>query len=130
MTNDATNNQVVVLNRGADGRLTPAGSFPTGGQGSKTFENSANGLILGEQSPNNLNGSYKYLCATNTGSNSISVFRTTNSGLELVETEPSGGDHPFSVTKHNNLLYVLNGGTTNCRGGTPTITGFTVGAKG
>lgn len=31
MTNDATNNQVVVLNRGADGRLTPAGSFPTGG---------------------------------------------------------------------------------------------------
>lgn len=132
MTNDATNNQVVVLNRAADGTLTPAGAFPTGGRGSGTFENSANGLILGEQSPNNLNGSYKYLYATNAGSNSISVFRTQpqTDGLELVEVEPSGGDHPISVTVHHNLLYVLNGGTTNCSGGAPTISGFRVGPKG
>lgn len=38
MTNDVTNNQVVVLNRGADGRLTPAGSFPTGGQESERLK--------------------------------------------------------------------------------------------
>jgi len=130
MTNDATDNQVVVLARGADGLLTPAGSFATGGRGSGTFENSANGLILGEQSPNNLNGSYKYLYATNAGSNSISVFRTTNDGLELVETEPSGGDHPISVTVHDNLLYVLNGGATNCTGGAPSIVGFDIGPRG
>ena len=65
MTNDATNNQVVVLERAADGTLTPAGAFPTGGTGSGTFENSANGLIIGEQSHNNLNGGNKYLYATN-----------------------------------------------------------------
>lgn len=130
MTNDATANQVVVLNRAADGTLTPAGAFPTGGMGSGTFENSANGLILGEQSPNNLNGSYKYLYTTNAGSDSISVFRTTRDGLELVDVEPSGGDHPLSVTVRKNLLYVLNGGASNCSGGTPSISGFTVGPQG
>lgn len=130
MTNDGTRNEVVVLNRGADGLLAPAGSFATGGRGSGTFENSANGLILGEQSPNNLNGSLKFLYATNAGSNSISVFRTTAAGLELVEVEPSGGDHPISVTVHDNLLYVLNGGASNCSGGVPSISGFVVGPRG
>ena len=130
MTNDATDNQVVVLNRSADGTLTPGGSFPTGGRGSGTFENSANGLILGEQSPNNLNGSFKYLYATNAGSDSISVFRTQQDGLELVDVEPSNGDHPISVTVHNNLLYVLNGGASNCSGGAPSISGFRIMPRG
>lgn len=130
MTNDATRNEVVVLDRSADGTLTPAGSFETGGRGSGTFENSANGLILGEQSPNNLNGGNKYLYATNAGSNSITVFRTTNEGLEIADVEPSGGDHPISVTVHDNTLYVLNGGASNCSGGTPSIVGFRVGPQG
>lgn len=130
MTNDATKNTIVIFKRGADGLLTPAGAVPTGGRGSGTIENNANPLILGEQSPNNLNGSVRYLYAVNAGSNSISVFRTTQDGLERVDLEPSGGDHPISVTVHNNLLYVLNGGTTNCMGGTPSITGFTVSPKG
>ena len=130
MTNDATNNQVVVLNRSADGILTSAGSFPTGGLGSGTFENSANGLILGEQSPNNLNGSHKYLYATNAGSDNITVFRTTNGGLEITDVEPSGGDHPLSVTVHDNTLYVMNGGASNCSGGAPSITGFRVSPRG
>ncbi len=130
MTNDASNNQVVVLARGSDGRLTPAGSFPTGGTGSGTFENSANGLILGEQSPNNLNGSNKYLYATNAGSDDITVFRTTHDGLEITDREPSGGDHPISVTVHDNTLYVLNGGASNCSGGAPTISGFRISPRG
>jgi len=131
MTNDATDNQVVVLNRAADGTLTPAGSFSTGGTGSGTFENSANGLILGEQSPNNLNGGFHYLYATNAGSDSISVFDVNPDGtLELVEVEPSGGDHPISVTVRKHILYVMNGGASNCSGGAPTISGFRVGSKG
>lgn len=130
MTNDATDNAINVFARGADGRLSPMGSFPTGGRGSGTFENSANGLILGEQSPNNLNGGNKYLYATNAGSRSITVFRTVHDGLEIVDVEDSGGDHPISVTVHANLLYVLNGGTTNCSGGTPTISGFRIRSGG
>jgi 6-phosphogluconolactonase (cycloisomerase 2 family) len=131
MTNDATGNAINVFNRAADGTLTPAGSFSTGGLGSGTFENSANGLILGEQSPNNLNGGLNYLIATNAGSDSISVFDTRPDGsLELVDVEPSNGDHPISVTVRKHLVYVMNGGASNCSGGTPTITGFTLGAKG
>ncbi len=122
MTNDATINEVVVLNRAADGTLTPAGSFATGGMGSGTFENSANGLILSEQSPNNIGGSFNYLFATNAGSNSISVFDVQPDGsLVLVDVEPSGGDHPISVTARRNLLYVMNGGASNCSGGTPSM---------
>ena len=131
MTNDATINEVVVLNRAADGTLTPAGSFATGGMGSGTFENSANGLILSEQSPNNIGGSFHYLFATNAGSDDISVFDVNPDGtLTLVDVEPSGGDHPISVTVRRNLLYVMNGGASNCSGGAPSISGFRVGAKG
>lgn len=131
MTNDPSDNQVVAFHRAADGTLTPAGSFATGGRGSGTFENSANGLILGEQSPNNLNGGFHYLFATNAGSNSISVFEARPDGsLRLTDVEPSGGDHPISVTARRNLLYVMNGGSSNCTGGAPSITGFTVTANG
>lgn len=104
MTNDATNNTIVVLNRSADGTLAPRGSFPTGGQGSGTFENSANGLVLSEQSPNNLEGSLQYLFATNAGSDSISVLpiNPADGTLTVVDIEPSGGDHSISVTARRN----------------------------
>jgi hypothetical protein len=132
MTNEATGNRVMVYNRASNGKLTPGKTIATGGLGSGTFENSANGLILSEQSPNNLNGSLRYVFATNAGSNSISVFAVdaNTNGLKLRDVEPSNGDHPISVTFRNNLVYVLNGGTTNCTGGTPTITGFTLSSKG
>lgn len=130
MTNDPTNNEIVAFGRGTDGILTPAGSFSTGGRGSGLFEQSANGLILGEQSPNNLGGSYKFLYATNAGSNSISVFRVESDGLELVDVEPSNGDHPISVTVHHDVVYVLNGGSAQCTGGTPNITGFRASPRG
>ncbi len=130
MTNDPTNNEVTAYQRDADGLLTPAGTFSTGGQGSGVFEQSANSLILDEQSPNNLNGGYKFLFATNAGSNTISVFRVRPDGLELVDQQPSGGTHPMSVTFRKNVLYVLNGGNVQCTGGQSNISGFNVGPSG
>lgn len=130
MTNDPINNEVTAYQRDTDGLLTPAGTFSTGGQGSGVFEQSANSLILGEQSPNNLNGGSKFLFATNAGSNTISVFRVRPDGLELVDQQPSGGNHPMSVTSRKNVLYVLNGGNVQCTGGQPNITGFDVGPGG
>lgn len=94
------------------------------------FEQSANSLILDEQSPNNLNGGYKFLFATNAGSNTISVFRVKPDGLELVDQQSSGGNHPMSVTFRKNVLYVMNGGNVQCTGGQPNITGFNVGPGG
>lgn len=136
MTNDSTNNEVVAFGRGSDGRLTPAGSFPTGGTGSGTIEDSANGLVLanrsGESSPNNLQGTARFLFATNAGSDSISVFRVEPDGLKLVDVEPSNGDRPTSVTVSKGVVYVMNSGGFMCSGttGEPSITGFRLDERG
>jgi len=64
------------------------------------------------------------LFAVNAGSNQISVLSISESGLDLVDVVDSGGTRPISLTAHDNLLYVLN------EGGTPNITGFTIGDDG
>jgi 6-phosphogluconolactonase len=131
MTNEATGNRIMVFNRASDGTLTPGESFSTGGQGSGTFENTAGGLVLTGQSPDNVGFGNQYLFATNAGSNSISVFRVHPDGtLTLADTKPSGGTHPISITFRKRVVYVLNGGVTQGSGGEPNISGFTVGAQG
>ncbi|HEY4660637.1 MAG TPA: beta-propeller fold lactonase family protein, partial [Terriglobales bacterium] len=66
----------------------------------------------------------QFLFAVNAASNEISVLRVGRSGLHLVDVVDSGGIRPISLTSYGNLLYVLN------EGGTPNITGFTVGDDG
>ena len=133
-TNEPTGNRIQTFSRAQDGTLTPGAAVPTGGTGSGGFEGSANGVVLasrgGESSPNNLTGSPNLLLATNTGSSSVSVFRTTGDGLDLLSVQSAGLNHPLSVTIHAGIVYVLNGGLSNCLGGLPTITGFTLESNG
>jgi len=84
----------------------------------------------GEVAPINLNGSSRFLLATNTGSGSVSVFLTRPDGLVLADVESAGLNHPISVTVSRGIVYVLNGGASNCLGGAPTITGFTLSQQG
>lgn len=131
MTNEVTGNRVMVFNRASDGMLTPAGSFPTGGTGSGTVENSAGGMVLTGQSPDNISGGNRYLFVTNTGSNSLSVFAVRpNGSLVLTDTHPSGGLRPTSVTYRKQVIYVLNTGGSQGTGTPPNITGFRVEARG
>jgi 6-phosphogluconolactonase len=148
MSNAREGNVVVAFSRAADGRLTEVGRFPTGGNGSGSFEDTANGMILGnaqgESSPNNLIDSSEFLFVTNAGSNSITVFRVNPEGLERVEVQNSGGEKPVSVTVNRGLLYVLHSGETeddlfdedgniipNCTTGElPSVTGFRVSSSG
>ena len=148
MSNAREGNVVVAFNRAPDGTLTEAGRFPTGGTGSGSFEDTSNGLVLGsaegESSPNNLIGASRLLFATNAGSNTISVFRVQQDGLELVEVENSGGEKPVSITVNNGVVYVLNSGEfindlfnadgeviPNCTtGNLPSVTGFRVSNDG
>lgn len=149
MSNARGGNEVAMFSRASDGMLTRVGSFPTGGTGSGSFEDSANGLVLGstqgESSPNNLIDTADLLFATNAGSNSITVFKVKKDGLERVEVQDSGGEKPVSVTVNHGLLYVLNSGETeddlfdadgnviaqNCTtGNLPSITGFKVNSDG
>ena len=131
MTNDPLANSITAFRRLADGTLDPVGTAPTGGRGTGTPEDSANGLILanenGESSPTNTKGAPTFLLALNGASDTISVFRNAPEGLELVETEGSGGTRPISITLSRGVAYVLNAGTPMCTGlgPQPNITGFT-----
>ncbi|MFL6504477.1 MAG: lactonase family protein, partial [Candidatus Udaeobacter sp.] len=118
-------NAVAVFRRSTDGHLTAAGQFSTGGAGDPVAIPpdppvdplaSQGALVFG---PGN-----QFLFAVNAASNEISVFSVGRSSLHLVDVVDSGGVRPISLTSYGNLLYVLN------EGGTPNITGFTVGADG
>src|SRR5215204_2153896 len=124
LTNQPSN-AVAAFDRAPDGTLTPAGMFSTGGSGNPVAQPgdpptdplaSQGALIL---SDNN-----KFLFAVNAGSNEISVLSIGKNSLTLVDKVSSGGVRPISLTVHENVLYVLN------EGGTPNITGFTVGDNG
>ena len=116
LTNVAGGNAVAMYSRGADGSLSWSGSVSTGGAGA--------GASLGSQGALALSDDGRWLFAVNAGSNDVSAFRVTPSGLELTGRVASGGIRPISVTVHGDVLYVLNAG------GDGNISGFRVGSDG
>ena len=104
---DATSgNHVVAYHRAADGALTPAGTYPTGGLG---------GVLGGSVVDHTASqGSLTYdpwhslLYAVNAGSNTVSVFAVSGDHLALRQVLGSGGTFPVSVAVHGDLVYVVN----------------------
>jgi 6-phosphogluconolactonase (cycloisomerase 2 family) len=114
-------NAIAVFNRAADGTLTSAGEFSTGGAGDPVPQGTDPVTDpLASQGALMLDQGNQFLFAVNAGSNQISVLRVGNNELTLVGVFDSGGVRPISLTLHQDLLYVLN------EGGTPNITGFTI----
>lgn len=101
-SNQSGGNAVLAFNRDSDGKLSPAGVFPTGGLGT--------GSGLGNQGAVTFSENGHYLYVVNAGSNDVSVFRVWNNRLTLVDVADSGGVQPISVTQRGNLVYVLNAG--------------------
>src|SRR6266481_5783349 len=97
ITNQVAGNAVAVFARSADGTLTPAGSFATGGTGT--------GVGLGSQGAVTLSGDGRLLFAVNAGSNDLSVFGVRPNGLSLLSRTASGGALPTSVTVSRNVVY-------------------------
>ena len=71
-----------------------------------------------------LNEDSRLLFAVNAGNNSISVFKVSGDSLALLDTVPSGGIEPISLTVRDDLVYVLNAS------GTPNISGFRIESEG
>ena len=115
LTNAAGGNAVAVYTRLADGSLSWSGSVATGGTGA--------GSSLGSQGAIALSDDGRRLFAVNAGSNDISAFQVTATGLSLTSRVASGGIRPISLTVHGDVLYVLNAGSDN-------ISGFGVGNDG
>lgn len=113
MTNAASNNQINAYVRLEDGSLAFAGAFSTGGNGS-------GGTVdpLHSQGSLKLSADHRLLFAVNAGSGTVSSFAVRGTNLFLLDTEPTGGSLPTSVTQAGDLVYVLNAG------GNGSVTGF------
>lgn len=121
LTNQPTGNSVIVFDRSADGTLTLAGSYPTGGTGTGAGDAFPTMVDpLGGQGAVALSRGNRLLFAVSAASNQVSAFAVDGDRLNLLNTISSGGKMPVSVAVHGNLVYVLNAG------GTPNITGFTI----
>jgi 6-phosphogluconolactonase len=112
-------NQVVMYNRDETGKLTIAGTYDTGGQGSGPSVRFA-GDGLGSAHSVQLSRDKKFLFVANAGSDSVSVFRVSPDGLELTDVQPTG-DFPNSIAQAGNKVYVLQNA-----GGPGAITGYTL----
>jgi 6-phosphogluconolactonase len=145
-TNDPAGNVVQKFDRSRDGKLTPAGTFSTGGAGLADLGGRQGAIELSEDEDT--------VYATNAGSNTVSVFRVrdhddddddddrrgrhsrgddddddgkghhSRDDLELIGTFPSGGVAPLSVDEQDGRVYVLNSG------GTPNVTAFSTARRG
>lgn len=116
LTNAPSGNAVVWYSRSVSGQLAWQGTFPTGGSGT--------GGGLGSEGAVVLSADDSVLLAVDAGSNQISAFQVTSSGLALTDTVDSGGVMPVSVTIFGGWVYVVNAG------GTPNIAGFWLAADG
>ena len=119
-SNDPAGNSVIAFDRAADGTLTQANTFLTGGLGTGTPLGNAGGMVLSSTG--------KRLLVVNAGSDDISVFKVHRDELKLKDQLASGGQHPISIAIRKDVVYVLNAGGQV--GGTDNISGFTLSKKG
>jgi len=109
-------NAVLAFAARPDGRLGPAHSYASGGAGA--------GTSLASQGEVAVSADGRHLVAVNAGSNSVTAFAVGDSGaLDRLDTVPSGGLMPVSVTIRGDLAYALNAGNN-------TIAGFRRGPAG
>jgi 6-phosphogluconolactonase (cycloisomerase 2 family) len=105
-TDNLSGNTIVAYDQAADGTLTQAGVYPTGGLGGQlsgsAVDHTASQGSLAYDSANHL------LYAVNAGSNTITAFAVRGDHLTRLQTISSGGTFPVSITVHGSQLYVLN----------------------
>jgi hypothetical protein len=120
-TDDLAHNAIIAYDRGADGRLTKAGTYATGGAGAAV----AGAVVdpLASQGSLTLDRRHGLLFAVNGGSDTVTVFGVDGSKLVRRQILPTHGVLPVSVGVSGDLVYVLN-----ARGG-GSITGFSIAGR-
>jgi hypothetical protein len=122
-TNELTGNNVVVFDRNAEGTLTRAGTYATGGNGGAALPGTESDHLASQGSLAYV-PEHRQLIAVNAGSNTVSAFRVQGDTLSLENVVSSGGQFPASVGAHDGLVYVLDSG------GDGTVQGFRLDADG
>jgi 6-phosphogluconolactonase (cycloisomerase 2 family) len=105
-TDGLTGNQVVAYHRSAEGTLTPAGIYPTGGTGGQLVGSVVDHLA--SQGSLSYDPAHALLYAVNAGSSTVSVFGISGDRLALRQVISSWGSFPVSIAVHGDLVYVLN----------------------
>ena len=118
-TNELGGNRIAVFDQGSDGRLTQAGSYPTGGLGGAALPGTESDH-LASQGSLAYDAEHQLLIAVNAGSDTVSTFHVKGDLLRLTGVIDSGGQFPASVAVHDRLVYVLNAG------GTGSVQGYTI----
>jgi 6-phosphogluconolactonase (cycloisomerase 2 family) len=121
-TDDLEHNSVVAFKRDADGQLTRVGEVRTGGRGG--VEQGVPLDALASQDSLTYDGEHGLLFAVNAGSDTVTSFRVSGAHLTRLQTVPSGGVFPVSVSAAHGRLYVLNAG------GTGNVTGYRITSAG
>jgi 6-phosphogluconolactonase (cycloisomerase 2 family) len=108
-TNDAERNEVIAFVRSGDGRLSPLGSYDTGGRGTgKPHLPSQSSVVLSDDG--------SWLLVANAGSDELSLFAVEPDGLRLAGCVSSGGEVPTSIAVRGSLVYALNNGSASLSG--------------
>jgi 6-phosphogluconolactonase (cycloisomerase 2 family) len=121
-TNNPGGNKLWVYKRGANGMLTQTGSVATGGNGIAS-EPPFGFPIVDSSGSINTTPDGKLIFVVNAGSNSVTSFRVTSSGVHRVSVASTHGRLPISVASSGNLLYVVNEASKNIYGWTFTPSG-------
>lgn len=106
-TDNVDGNSIVAFDRGADGTLTQAGVYPTGGLGGVLTGSVVDHLA--SQGSLTFDRASHTLYAVNAGSNTVTVFAVNGDRLSRIQVISSGGTFPLSITAHGHIVYVLNG---------------------
>ena len=140
MSNRADGNTIILLERSADGTLTPKDEISTGGLGSgpgvlpSFLPPGAAPNPLQSQDSLIVTGDRRFLLAVNAGSNDISVIAVTSLGLKVTDKAASGGTFPAILAEHQGVVYVVNEGeqpNPNTEpNGISTIKGFLLDHRG
>jgi hypothetical protein len=105
-TDNTAGNQIVAYRRAADGTLSFAGSYNTGGLGGQLTGSVTDHLA--SQGSLTYDRRHSLLFAVNAGSDTVTVFVAHGHRLFRQQVISSGGRFPVSVAVHGNLVYVLN----------------------
>ncbi|RNI24716.1 lactonase family protein [Flexivirga caeni] len=112
--NSTSGNSVIAYDRSANGSLTEAGSYPTGGKGGQLSGSVAD--HLSSEGSVAYNARAHLLYTVNAGSDTVTVFSVWGDRLTRLQVVPTGGDFPVSIAVHGSQVFVLNardGGTVS-----------------
>ena len=104
--NDPNGNTIAVYDKNADGTLTSAGRYATGGVGGALTGSVVDHLA--SQGAVTYDRDSQLLYTVNAGSDTVTVFAVHGDRLQRLQVVGTGGTFPVSVTVHRGVVYVLN----------------------